>query len=491
MIKKIFIASACFLLLVSIKIIFPKPLDSANMTVVKDTLETSRLSFDAQNSGVQTSGSSVIKINASGPSITTANLFPNDTIKYVSTGASYVVDQIIDGDEFSITSTLGTGDTGDTSRLVVNRTAYHTVTFTTVSAISNGSFIVKIKAGASNSNDTYPDQDGFDFNSMNVGGTGPTTNITCPGDVSGFQFGTGDQKTATASGGALCTAGYHCFECRYAGTGASGTALSLTVGGTTEALNPGPASGHTEGTADTYAFVVENLDANRTVVDSTTGRLAVVESVRVTATVDPRIDFALTAVSIGTTYCGVPAKAASTATAVPFGSLNLAAFNNMHQQLSAVTNALGGYVVTAVEDDQSSIEGDHVTEIADSDCDGGGDTCNESTTAGDWVTDNTTSGFGFSIEDNDASKVAFEYDATDCSGANFTADVNCSACAGAYCAMKFPAASEAETPLTLFKNTSTPTATEDIYVCYRMSVSTVQPAGDYENNITYRATATF
>ncbi len=473
----------------------PIELGSANLTSVKDTLSTSRLSFHAANAAGLTVGSSLIKIKTSGyPSTSTANLFPEDTIKYKVSANTYTVEQIIDDDEFSITGTLALADADEDDEFVVIRTAQHVLNFTTVSAVPNGAIRVRIKAGASNNNDTYPDQDGFDFNSLS------NSDVTCPDDVTGYDFVSG---TATASGGTGCAAGYHCFECRYSGTGANETAFSLTIGSTNKLVNPSPASAHSVGTADVYKFIVENLDANNNVVDATSGKVAVIESVRVTATVEPTISFSIAAVTtseIATNdICGLNTdtnnvEVSSTATSVPFGSLTLSKFTDAVQQLSCSTNGAGGYVVTVIEDDQLSIGGAGTTELADTDCDGGADTCNESSTAADWKTDNTTSGFGFSIDNIDASKVAFQWDSTDCSGSGYTGEISCSACAGgsgAYCAMKFPATSESESVLTLMKKTTVPTTTEDIYVCYRIAISTLQTAGDYENALTYRATATF
>ena len=40
------------------------------------------------------------------------------------------------------------------------------------------------------------------------------------------------------------------------------------------------------------------------------------------------------------------------------------------------------------------------------------------------------------------------------------------------------------------KNT-TPSAPEQAYACYRITASTTQPAGNYENRLIYTATATF
>lgn len=494
-IKKTIACLGLISLLSQFGVIFPSRLESANLIAVKDTLESSRLSFHGGNAAGLVAGSSIIKIKTSGfPSTSTANLFPGDTIKYIATATTYTVDQVIDGDEFSITTTLAAADADENDEFVVVRTATHTINLTTASAISNGAIRVKIKAGATTNNDTYPDRDGFDFNSMT------NADVTCPTDTTGFDFVAG---TATASGGLGCPAGYHCFECRYSGTGASSTALALTIGATQELVNPSPGTIHSVGTADVYTFIVENLDTSDNVIDSTSGKVAVIESVRVTATVEPTISFAISAVDTAeitsNDICGLSTDAnnievSSTATSVPFGSLTLSKFTDAVQKLSCSTNGAGGYAVTVVEDDQLSIGGEGVTELADTTCDGGADTCNETTTAADWKTNNTSSGFGFSLHNLDASTVAFQWNSTDCSGAGYTGDINCSACAGgagAYCAMKFPASADPETPLTLMKKATVPITTEDAYVCYRIAISTLQTAGDYENALTYRATATF
>jgi hypothetical protein len=175
----------------------------------------------------------------------------------------------------------------------------------------------------------------------------------------------------------------------------------------------------------------------------------------------------------------------TTATAVPFGSVTLGAFNDASQTLSAVTNAAGGYAVTLISDDQLSIGGDHTTEIANTDCDS--ENCTD-TTSGEWSSETDTSGFGFSIQNIDASTVPFQYN---------TASGNCT---GTYCARMIPSTATAgesgttddsDTALQIMAKTSVPTTTEDMYVCYRLTVATTQTAGDYENNLTYVTTATF
>ncbi|KKU44482.1 MAG: hypothetical protein UX62_C0061G0007, partial [Microgenomates group bacterium GW2011_GWA2_46_7] len=94
-------------------LVHPSPLSSANLTSVKDTLQTSRLSVNARvdSTGTVVGGSNVkIQTSASAPSntITTANLKAGDSL-IIGTG-TYTVVNIIDADEFTVTPVLLSGD---------------------------------------------------------------------------------------------------------------------------------------------------------------------------------------------------------------------------------------------------------------------------------------------------------------------------------------------------------------------------------------------
>lgn len=497
----------------ALPLVSPKKIGSANLTSVSDTLSTSRLSFVGALDSSNTEGSSLINIKTSSlpgwaSSDRNYNIFPGETVLVGGTN-NYVVDDVLDPDpevsgandnQIQLTGGLNAGDADEDDPIIATVSATHTIDMTTATAIANGAIRIKVKATGDDdaAKDGIPDPDGFDFST----GSWDSSDITCPDDIgSTMDFVDG---TATASGDTGCDSGYHCFECRYSGSGnASQDLTDFVIGSTRKLINPAPAtSSHTygefdSGTADAYSVVVEHLDSSDTVVDSTTIKVGLTEAVRVTATVDPSISFTVTGVTADSgDYCGVTRTASSpdtTATTVPFGSLSLSSFNDAVHQLSCVTNAASGYSVTVIEDDQLSIGGDGSTEIADTNCDATG-SCNESDTADEWSTDTTESGFGFSMQNDDASKVALEHDTNDCSTAGYTGGVDCSACDGGasdFCAMRFPANADAESALTIMQNLSTPSGTEDAYMCYRTAISTVQPAGDYENFLTYVATATF
>jgi hypothetical protein len=346
----------------------------------------------------------------------------------------------------------------------------HVIQFTTASAVANGYFQILLPADSTNPNDGNPDDEGYDFNT--------SVDVTAPSDVgSTFDFVAG---VATAAGATGCTspANYHCFEFHYSGAGAVGQAFTLYIGntnGTNTPIAPATGTSHTEGTADTYPILVRQFAANTdpntaTPVDNTTARVAHIESVRVTATVDPTISFTIAGISSGSTRCGVSTDVTTTATSVPFGGMTLNSFKTLAQDLTVSTNASGGYVVTAQENDQLGLGGATTPFIPDTTCDGG--TCTESTAA-EWNT-NTINGFGYSLQNVDAASIAFQYND---SGDTFRSK-------------QFADIAGAETAQTIFSSTTVANA-ENAYVCYRLSVGATQAAGDYENQITYTATGTF
>lgn len=437
----------------------------ANLTSVKDTLQSSRISSRARvdAAGTTVGGSTVqIKTTVSAPAntISTANFKSGDSVTVGS--STYTITDIIDSDEFSVTPVLAAGDADDNDPVYLKMKPRHVVTFTTVTAVPDGYFRILIPADTASFNDGNPDDDGFDFGGGSVDVTASTGN-------SNYTFVTG---VATVSGGTACTspANYHCFEVHYSGNGAIGASITINIGntnGTNSLVAPAPTQTsptHAVGTADTYLFKVYNFDAVDAEVDNTNGKIGLIESVRVTATVDPTITFSIGASSSGVTACGVTTDVTTTATSVPFGTLSLNTFVDGAQLLTVSTNAVNGYSVTAIENDQMSIGGLGATTIPDTTCDSG--TCT-STSESNWATPTDNPGFGYSL--------------TSLSGATvpFTAG-------GSFSSRPF----DTTTPREVMSSTGVANS-HQINVCYRISVDATQAAGDYENQITYTATATY
>ncbi len=470
---KLILSILSFILLQARFLAYPASLDSANLTSVKDTLQSSRLSWGARVEADGTSeDSSIVQIQAAPAaplhSTSTANLHAGDTVLINSN--SYTIVDIIDEDEFTVNPVVQAGDADDGDPIYMEMTPQHVVTFDTASAIADGYFQVLIPADSTTPADGNLDDEGFDFTtgSIDVAAT----------DTGNYDFVTG---VATASGGTGCTspANYHCFEVHYSGSGGISTSISLTIGntdGSNTPIAPGEDGSHTKGTADSYTFYVRNYDSGDSLIDETKGAIGLIEAVRVSATVEPTISFSIAGVGTGTTTCGdTPDVDTSTGTnsplAVPFGSLSLNAFKDASHQLSVSTNASSGYSVTAIEDDELGKDGATTPFIPDTTCDSGSCAFDDGT-GSDWDTA-TNNGFGYSIDNNDASSVPFEYNSV-----------------GNFDALPFANNADGESPVELMSSTGV-ADDQDIYMCYRISIGATQEAGDYENIVTYTATATF
>lgn len=458
---------------------------AAPSTEIKNTLSSSQLSYFARIGTGTTAGSTSLNIELSGnPSNTTANLFVGDTIAIANTSddttlSKYVVTGIGDTGTISLSPSLDSDNEAEELAVIATRSAIHTVSFKPQTQEIGALWQVLIKATdvtAESENDGIPDQDGFDLGKDDQSATGlgsrlKTADVTCP-------------WSATASVGTTAVvdgSSYHVIQCAL-GAGVSNpvdATTTITIGRDlatgSQLINPAPAVDHTEGqadsSADTYTFYVRALDSGGNLIPNSTARgvIAVVESVRVTATVDPTITFTIgtSGVTAGNTVCGnlLDTNANdTTSTSASFGSLSLGQANDLAHHLSCVTNAGHGYVVTVYEADQMvNVSSGTGTTIPDTICDG---SCDYNTT--DTWTDTDDSGWGYSIESIDVGETIFDYNS-------------------GYRAFGVGSGQAQE----IFKNTSTPTATEDAYICYRLVVSTTQEAGNYENQLVYTATATF
>lgn len=469
--RRILIILPVFIL--AILLLYPESLiNSANLTTTKDTLQSSRMSLRARVDTTGTSvGGSQIRLKSSGsdPSntISTANLKVGDTA-YGQSG-TYTVTDILNSTDFTVNPVVVAGDADDNDPIVLKMKPQHTITFNTVSTLANGYFKILIPAASSNSNDGTPDSSGWDF-------SGGSVSVGATSTASGFTFVTG---VATASGGSGCTspANYHCFEVHYSGVGNTNAPISITIGntnGTNTPLAPAPSATHTEASADTYTFQAIHYNSSNTAIDQTNGKIAVIEAVRVSVTVDPTITFSLTGVGTGVTPCGTaPDIATDTGTnaplSVPFGTMSLNTFKRAAHLLTVSTNATNGYSVTAIENNELSKDGLGVTKISDTTCDSA---CLFNSTGSGWTTA-TNNGFGYSIQNLSATGVDNDN--------SYTGTPNY---------REFANNDSAQAATKIFYGSTVANA-QQAYVCYKISVGATQAAGDYENQITYTATASF
>lgn len=450
---------------------------SASLTEASVTLSNSRLSFRARLDSGNTVGSSIVDIKTSTISThtsgSTAQIRKDDPIIIGSN--SYTVLDTNPPGVMRLTTGLLSGDNTEDTTARVAQTTNLTVRFRTASAINNGSFRVLVPAAASNAADGDPDPGFFDY-----GTVAPT--VTCPTNQTGYTF---SGPAAAASAVTINGQAYHSFTCSYTGAGGVGTdfttgAQLFTINGL---INPAPRTGHTDGVANSHTLLIQHLDSSNTVQDATSVAVGVVEAVKITATVAPVINFSITGVTSGTSKCGVNTDVTTSALEVPFGVLSLSNFLNAAQVLTVSTNAANGYAVTAIANDQLGRNG--VTcpgdDTLDINCirDSRGDNASMShTTADEWnVT--TTKGFGYSLAAGTGSPtVPFAYNSS------------AGSCTGAFCARHFADAEDSESPVSIMTHGSVADG-HTIDVCYRVIPTVTNAAGEYQNSVTYTATATF
>lgn len=452
-------------------LINPKVSNSVRSTELKDQLSSAQLSYFARLGAGNTAGNSIIYINSAGTTLSTTNynLDIGDTL-YIANSTSgtavYIINGLSDTNAISLTSAIGDSNVAAGLSVISPRKTVHTVSFKPQSSITNGKWQVLIKSSSVGQNDGSPDTDGFDL------GTLLDSAITCPWDGTAGDVGT----TAVVSGNS-----YHIVTCTLpaGGTNPIGAAGTIVIGaGTSMLINPAPATNHTIGqadaSADTYSIFLRHLTSSGDVVneDTTPGKIALTESVRVTATVDPTITFSVGnsgVIASGTTLCGTEIGLGATNTtgaSVDFGSLNLSAFNNLAQFLQCTTNATNGYIIQAFESGQLAMIGGSTT-IPDTTCPS--NSCTTSSAAL-WST-NTDSGFGYALQVGTTSAGAVLGITTDSAYKPFGVGY-------------------ANTQ-TVMSRTNTPAGTDSAYICYRITVSNYQPAGTYQNEINFIATATF
>jgi len=464
--KKI-VTATCLISCFAILGYFAQNTQSASLSNIAITLGDSRLSFRGRLAAGNTADSSVtINTNVSAPytSVNTQQLVEGDIVRVDD--ANYTVRERVSADTFSITTALDASDIDTADEVSIAITASSAAQFTATSAVTGGSFRLLFPAAASNAANSVPDVSTFDF------GTGTPATTHCS-SITGAGARTPTSTASVTYGGNP----YHEFKCAYTGTNSIGAVVNL---GVLNLINPAPSASHTIGTADTYIVLVQHLDSGGNVIDSSSVSVGAIEAVQVTAEVAPQITFSIAGVTAatmtGSTICGVSANAVTTtATAVPFGSLSIAGFTNAAQELTVSTNASNGYVLTAIENDQMGLNGQACAgESGVVNCIDDTSVASEITSA-DWTNASTQDGFGYSLADPDTDATeAFAYNE---SGRTFSAK-------------QFASLEESEVPATIMSDT-TVTNGDDIYVCYRATISAIQPAGFYYNYLTYTATATF
>ncbi len=462
-----------------------KLFSAGNLTGVSATLSNSRLSYSGQVSVGTSAGETLININTTGniADKNTNHLFPGDTVSVGPNGGK-TVGTVVDTDTFILTDGLTVG-INDGNTIYSTQSGTLTVAFTITNDIPIGGYVlVTIPDSSATQNDGAPDTEastslnGFDLNGMASTDISTTGGTGCTWGTETLTAGTGSGHTYKVITTTACTAG----------------AITVTFDGASKDLvNPAAVySGHTQGLADVYTIDVTTYDSSAVAIDTAQVKVAPVEAVLVSATIDETLSFQIAGVASGTTACGQVADITTNAYSVPWGTLATAnSFSQGAQTLTVSTNADAGYTVKTEENDQMGYSGTTCDTPANSTADetdnppcikdyvGVGTTASEAG-ANDWTTA-SYNGLGFSMEDLSGTDAVFDYNGK-------PAETSCTSCA--FCARQFADQQASETKATIMSNTGSVSSSQT-YVCYQISISSTQPAGYYYNKVKYTCTATF
>lgn len=437
---------------------------------LKDQVSNAQLSFFARLSSY--SGSSLKVLNSPAgvaPNIFTTNLAVGDSVA-IAAGIGSSVFTVKDiGDTNSISLSAAIGLTVPSGYIIATRSGIHTVSFTPITfggTTEKWQFLIRASVGNGNLfKDGMPDQNGFDIGGSNCATAGcllKSTDVTCPYSTGTASIGNTITFTAADIGDSAFVGTYNVIECAYSGaTSKIGTAGSMVIGTAngTQLINPSSSSNRAFGVADVYFYGLRQLDASNNVIDLSFGKIAVDDSVRVTAIVDPILSF--TIAGNATMKCGAPvavSPAFSTPTSLNFSSLILeSTANNLSQLITATTNSAGGYVVQAFENNPLTIIGTTTT------------LPNTTANISAWPSVTAASGFGYSME----------------VGVTRAGAVLGIGSTGNYKAFGVGYANA----FTVLSHNAP--SVDSAYMCYRISATLYQPAGEYENSVSYIATATF
>ncbi len=485
-------------LILFVFILTPQKVSAASLTTARDTITTSRPSPSSPLSANAASGATQVSIFNNG-----SRYLASDSAKLINGLGNLVDSAIIVSSQSAALTTVYFGDTlgapggSGADVLFVPITAMHTIQFTVANAIPNAGDIVltfpTLTSGDAD-NDASPSATTFQFNNL-VSGTGGRDNIDVFDDASDISANVTITETEPSAG----APGSLSFNLD-TGTIAAGSVIKIYLGCATSTSSScsvqtpriiNPTKTAAAGTVDRWKVKIDTEDASDVLLDTATVAIGTIDSVHVLATVDPTLTFTIagianaTAVNNGnTTGCTqtetTNAGLASTATEVNLGvlsntptSTNTKVGNIAAQLISITTNGTGGYSLTATS--SGPLRNDEL----------GFDIASNTTPAafpngGPW--------FGIHACGLDVTLLTWNSTASSACNSYITGSTD------PICLYGWPTQT---TSVTLASDTTGPignsiTAGNGLTsVSYASGVSASIPAGTYQSEVTYVATATF
>jgi hypothetical protein len=235
-----------------------------------------------------------------------------------------------------------------------------------------------------------------------------------------------------------------------------------------------PSKTNATGVADTYIITVQTRNASDGEIENARVMVAIIETVTMTALVNPTLEFKISGLATSTVINTVTTTIGTTTTTIPFGTVNAGAVNSKigGQEMKVTTNATYGFVVTAEQDH-------NLQSAASADIDSFDDGV-AATTTKTWESPTGTLGaedtFGhMGFTSNDAN-LSSDGSYPDFSGAKFGGFNGSST----FVVFAHNGPSDGLTPNMGFAR-----------IAYKIELTPLQEAGDYTNTLMYICTPTF
>lgn len=219
-----------------------------------------------------------------------------------------------------------------------------------------------------------------------------------------------------------------------------------------------------------YGLYIYNKQSGGTVKEQTPFRVAIVDGVLVTASVESTLVFSITGLATSTNINGVTTTGSSTYNSLSFGILNPGVQKILGQKIKVSTNATRGFSVTVAQDH-------NLVSSGGADIDSFKDGVEASTTALAWTApsgllgnEQTFGHFGFSSDDS-----------TLTGGDDFGSSL-------------FKGFNNSDPIEVMYNSGPADGLTTDIgttSVAYSIQINALQESGDYSNTLTYVCTPTY
>ncbi len=359
--------------------------------------------------------------------------------------------------------------------VIVPITAMHAISFTTGSqgVVSGGHVVIQFPGGGSNI--ASPSASTFSFNGLTSSNV-KFNNVSC----SGVSISAPNIDCTTSGAVAANTVITVLIGCS-ANSGASCTTQAPALINPTKSASNSCNNNSTTCTADTWKISVIVKNASAVTQDTGSAKIGTIESVQVSATVEPSLTFQITGLANGTNMNTISGCAneltnsgtSSTATNVNLGDLTNGTINIAGQELIVSTNGSTGYAIAATSSGRF---------IAPS--------------IGFWIPD-ANSGNGLTAN-NTPAPATFGASGTPAFGINACGtDANAQWSGGS--ATAFSSGAKYSNPWNTGGNffydsissATGPVSSDTTGIRYAATISGTTPAGFYSTILTYVATATF